>query len=128
MSGQLFPFTLHCDRDRGLSPYEYRKAFMTAKPERLTWYGYDVVVESPIRVTFVVFDMLDNFHGGVGKEIHRFGVDVEDSLTRRDVVRRATSVAAERRRKEVEREEDRIVATYVQELLAQTEQTTGAEP
>jgi hypothetical protein len=36
-----------------------------------TWYAADVIVHSFTEIEFVVFDMADNFSGGIGDEIYR---------------------------------------------------------
>jgi len=64
MSNTFFPFTVR-------NPWGFRDVFLDRKPKGLTFYEFDVVVRSKTSVTFVVYDMRDNFYGGRGKEIKK---------------------------------------------------------
>lgn len=60
----FFPFTVR-------NPWGFRDVFIKHKPKGFTWYEFDVVVRSKTSVTFVVYDMRDNYWGGRGKEIKK---------------------------------------------------------
>jgi hypothetical protein len=70
----MFPFTVRA-RDNGhvVTQPHCRNSFQKQKPKGKTWYAFDVTVHNRDRsCTFTVYDMEDNFHGGIGKEICKF--------------------------------------------------------
>lgn len=115
---KVFPFSRFPDPSFGGVPHGFRELFLKTKPPELVWYAASVRVNSPTSVEFAVMGMADPFHGGIGEEIRTLTARCDPSVTRADVVRRCTDLAADRRRKELNRAEDEIVATYANELLA----------
>jgi hypothetical protein len=114
---KIFPITLACD-DRGWSAYSFQKAFRAAKPEGLTWYGYDTIIHSSTDVEFVVYDMENNVHGGLGKKTGQFRATVPPSLTANDIDRKIVFLATERREAELRAAEQSIIAGYADEMRA----------
>lgn len=115
---EFFPFRLYCDHERGWSASQFKNTFMKVKPAGLTWYGYDVIIHSPTEIEFVVFEMYDNFSGGVGNEIARFTATVSRSVTDRDIRSRSMELAVDRRRHELCEAEAEIINRYANEFLA----------
>ena len=74
---KFFPFTIGYDSRFGGINYDYRALFMANKPKDMIWYAAAVIVHSPTQVEFVVYEMYDNYYGGVGAEIARFFVAVD---------------------------------------------------
>lgn len=128
----FFPFTLHAVETPHYtsSPHAFRDAFLKAKGELAGWYAYDVTVKSRTAVEFTVYDMRDNFYGGIGKQIARFATKVSAAVTADAVERRIRDFAEVRRRDELQAAEDAIIAGYVDELrdaLAQGIETRSDE-
>lgn len=113
----IFPITLLCDRENGWSEYDFRAIFITNKPDGLSWYGYDTIINSPTNVTFHVWDMYDWLYGGCGKIVHEFSVDVKSCITRKHIVSKAASLALAKVKQEKQYEDDVKAAYYAEELL-----------
>lgn len=116
MELNVFPFTLYCGANGG-GDHTFRNTFMAHRPKDVTWYGYDVVVNSPTSVTFVVYNMHDNYRGGLGKEILRFDVNVPVEVTLPRIGERAMFLAAAKRQEELDEAEEKIVQRYAQDIL-----------
>lgn len=112
----VFPFTLDADILTGFSAGQYLDDFLRVKPRGLVWYGYDVTVCSRTKVTFTVYDMLDNFRGGLGKQIATFESAVSEETTRDSVERRILALAKQRRLQEIEANEQAIVKAYADKI------------
>lgn len=115
---EFFPFTLPCT-DQGSGSYEFRPYFMKARPENLIWYGYDTVINSPVDVEFIVYDMRDNVYGGLGKKIATLNAVVPDTVTSGPINERARYLARSRRAQELAQTEALIVSRYADEILAE---------
>lgn len=113
-----FPFTIHC-RENYHTPFEFRDTWLKIKPAKLTWYAFSVVVESPTQVEFIVFDMKDSYFGGIGNRIGTFKATVSPDVTRKSIIARAAELAADKREKELEAIEARIVGEYTQAILSE---------
>lgn len=61
---------------------EFRDEFLAVKPARMHWYAYDVLIKSPTSIVFVVYNMRDNFKGGVGDEIARLKSECSEAKTK----------------------------------------------
>lgn len=119
---QIFPFFENATemRDGSLfSPREFYAAYMEAKPEGLSWFGYDVEVRSPTEVTFYVLDMADFARGGRGRVVKQISAKVDQSVTKKAIERRLWTIAVEKRKQELRDAEDRIIAGYADELHRQ---------
>jgi hypothetical protein len=71
MTRKVFPQRVRC-HDMGSwvsSPYLANSIWMRIRPKGLTWYCADLEILSPTSVRLFVYDMEDNFHGGIGKMI-----------------------------------------------------------
>lgn len=64
----FFPFTIRF-------PRTFTEIFLANKPKDMTFYEFDVKVRGKTSVTFIVYDIKDNFHGGRGKEIKKIPVN-----------------------------------------------------
>lgn len=117
---KLFPFTLFADRSPGYCHHRYYNAFIGTNPPR-AWFGFDVIVSAPTEVIFVVYDMHDMVHGGLGKEITRRCATVDAELTRIDCNARAKELAREFRAKELAEKEERIIYNYALTILVSNE-------
>lgn len=113
----MFPFTLYCDRERGWSNVNFRPLFLSNKPKELIWYAYDVNILSKSEVEFIVYDIKDAVYGGVGSKLLSFICSADENLVKEFVVDRATSMAIVKRKQELNKEEDFIVAGYTNSIL-----------
>lgn len=83
----------------------------TSRPQVKTWYGTDLEILSPDSIKLFVYDIADNFHGGIGDRIHEEVItDLTDTEFQilEDMVMNIYTSAAEReleRREEEERKE-----------------------
>jgi hypothetical protein len=118
MTASVFPITLRCDHT-GWSAYDFRDAFLAAKPAGLTYYAYDTIIHSRTEVEFVAYDMLDNCYGGVGKEKARFRATVSRDLTDEAVKKQVYLVAQDRRERELDQREELIIRAYAAEIERQ---------
>lgn len=116
----FFPFTVWwCDWGTYVaSPQDFRAVYDRVRPAQESWYAYAVIVHSPTKITFVVYGMEDNYHGGVGQEIRRISTTVMPEVTLNSITAQARDKAKERRTLELARNEEAIVDGYVQEILA----------
>ena len=114
----MFPIYLPCNIENGWSHAGFRSTFMQNKPAKLIWYAYDVWILNKTLVRFDVFEMYDDVYGGVGNKIHTFEVEVDESITRPEMVRRAMEMARAKREAELEAAENLIVHQYAKEILA----------
>lgn len=112
----VFPIKLLCCREKGWSEYGFRAAFIINKPDELPWYGYDVVINSPTSVTFLVWDMYDNVYGGCGSVIAEFTVEVKSCLTRKFIISKAASLAVAKVKADKDYEDD-VKAAYCTESI-----------
>lgn len=117
---QVFPFTVHCD-GYGQSPPSFVNDFLRTRPREFGWYCFDVEVHSRTKVTFVVFGMQDNFSGGKGSEAFRFDADVPSATTAQSVSFRLRLLAEARREAELHAAEEKIIQSYVAEILSDLE-------
>ena len=111
----VFPVTREAN-DKGWSAYQYREAFRAARPPKLTYYAYDVIIHSRTEVEFIAYDMRDNLMGGLGDEIGRFKATVPANLTKDDVERAIISAAALRLAAERAADDRRLIQAYADEL------------
>lgn len=113
----VFPFTLYAASD-GRSDSRFQSAFLKAKPEKLVWYCFDVIVESPTAITFIVYDMRDNTYGGKGDKIAEFKAKVDTSITKKSIDQRILYLAECMREEELERIESEAIAKYAEQIRA----------
>jgi hypothetical protein len=116
----LFPFTLYAEETPHYtsSPFDFRPTFLQVRPKDMGWYAYDVEIKSPTEVTFTVRAMRDACSGGIGDKIGTLTATVDPALTRKAITNRAMALAAARRASELYAEEQRIILSYAEELLA----------
>jgi hypothetical protein len=112
----VFPITLRCTPD-GHYPYGWRETFLAAKPAKMVWFAFDVIIHTPTGVEFIAYSF-DELHFHVGDEIGRFHVDVSRDLTENDINRKILILAKNRRLKELEDEELKIINRYADEIRA----------
>jgi len=98
----LFPFTIYPSREHGSIPHGFRDLFQKQRKPDVIWYAADVIVNSDTEIEFVVYDMKDMCYGGIGKEIYRMSVTVEQSDVigpiSREALRQANDILLERKR------------------------------
>jgi hypothetical protein len=118
---QLFPFTLYAEETPHFtsSSYDFRGVFLANKPAELTWFAYDVVIHSPTRIEFMVYDMRDTFFGGLGNIIANFSATVPATLTLKHMERQAMRLARARREEELLEAERKIMRGYAADYLRQ---------
>lgn len=116
----VFPILMPCYETPHYtsSEYNFRKAFLANKPEKMTWFAYDVTITSPTSVTFTVFGMRDNCYGGIGKRLDSFDTCVDGALTAEYIEKKIRQLARQQREDELEAEEARIVASYADKIRA----------
>lgn len=115
---QFFPFTISPNPKFGGIVPEYYSLFVNHKPDGLTWYACDVVVNSPTQLEFVMYGMADYFYGGVGDEVARFCLAVDRDVNSAALIRRSVELAewyedqrlVEERRKRVQANADALLA------------------
>lgn len=132
MTDNFFPIRIYADPNFGGGPWDYRKIFDANRPkeykrvekwrtfvherwEKFIYYQFDVIVLSQTEVEFVCFDMEDFCYGGRGKEIHRFRVTVDKSVTRKTIETKLFNRAMFRRDTELAAEELKICNRYADE-------------
>lgn len=113
----IFPITLRCDREKGWSNHDFRALFITNKPDGLSWYGYDVVINSSTDIKFIIWDMYDNFYGGCGNIVAEFNLKVNSVVTRKYVVAKVSELALLKVRQDKEYDEAVKAAYIAEELL-----------
>ena len=131
MTESFFPFRLYSN-ENGNSPWGFNGTFQANRPEELviteTWgtyvhtcrvkfsyYCFDVIIHSQTEIEFVCFDMEDNCYGGKGKEIHRFSVTVDKSVTNEYVGRRLFYRGIDRRERELAEQERKHYQKFADE-------------
>ena len=111
----VFPFMLHAT-EKGWSDYNFLSAFMKAKPEKLIWYGYDVIVRSPTEITFRVYNMRDSCYGGLGDKIAEINAEVEAHITGESINNRIMFLAQVMREEALDRIESDAIAKYAEQI------------
>lgn len=109
---EVFPIILYARRDCGSSSYDFRKVFYSVKPKDFTFYAYDVVIRSRTKVTFNVFDMADNFYGGVGKKIAEYEAKVTSDMTKPHIDKKLMYLAEMIRAEEIEKAEKALINAH----------------
>ena len=129
MTSRTFPITLRCDRMKGWPlTRDFQPAFDKARPKNHTYYGYDVVILDPTHVQFITYEMEDFYHGGVGREKHRYLAEVPAALTRGFIERKLMQMAQEKRTAELKAQEEAIVKSYFDTLCAEFDATQAPPP
>lgn len=100
---------------------------MARKPDRLSCYGYDVIVLSRDEVEFVAYGMRDTCFGGLGDEVGRFKTKAPRMLTREPTKNRAHQIALLARQDEIERAERDIVQAYAEAIFAAQGMSAGTD-
>ena len=117
----LFPFTIYADSNHGGVSHGFRQIFMEHRKPDVTWYAADIIVNSDTEIEFVVYDMKDNFYGGVGKEIYRVPATVTQSKTiaaiSREAKRQANDILQERKRQKYLRKVNKLAHKLMDEEL-----------
>lgn len=123
-ANDFFPFTLRAQETLNYtySPHAFREAFLSAKPEGMSWYAYDVIVRSPTKITFVVYDMRDMTYGGIGGEIGRVDWIVDPKITGQAMNDRMFALARDVRQQELEAAEMKVVAGYADQIRDLTQE------
>lgn len=115
----FFPFTIW-HRDFGntaVSPHQYKAIYEQRRPANMSWFAYSVIVLSPTKIEFIVYEMEDHYHGGVGQQVARLPTVVPAEATFLDRKDRAEELARDQRRKELQEAEERIVRGYAEQIL-----------
>lgn len=120
-TAEVFPIELRAreTEHHTSSPFQFRSAFLKAKPADMRWYEFDVIIKSRTHVEFVAYDIRDTVFGGIGREIWRGTATVPASLTNDDVERAIHRAARYRREEEIAAAEAAIVAGYADEIRAE---------
>lgn len=114
----IFPIKLYAYQSQSghtNSESAFKDLFYSTKSKDMVWYAYDVHILSTNQVEFIVYDMRDSFHGGIGKEIGRYKVFCETKLTDKFIDKRLMEIAVDRRRNELEQIEQDIIDSYYKE-------------
>lgn len=122
----MFPFYLS-PVDCGAwveSPKGFRKTWEAARPDDMTWYAYGVEVVSTDSVIFSVYNMLDCVSGGLGCVFAKVPASVGEDTIREAVAQQAVLLATARRNRERAAEEQRLIANYAAEIVAQVYERT----
>lgn len=119
MTEPFFPVTLpaHETRHFTSSAPDFREVFLKVKPDKLGWYAYDVIINSPTEVEFYVYGMRDNTYGGVGSIVGIFPAKVARKVTKKAINNRAVEMATHQRLAELAEEENKIIAGYAAKIL-----------
>lgn len=127
-ANNFFPFTLRASETPHYtySPHAFRKTFLEVKPEGLTWYAYDVIIYSPTKITFVVYDMRDTSYGGIGKEITRIDAKVSVEITAQACNERMFALARDVRQQELDASELQMIGSYADQLREMTKEPQAA--
>lgn len=116
----MFPIHIAC-YDTGYGwiqmARQYQKAWFSVQPRNFSWYCYDVTIISPTQIKLTIYDMADNFKGGIGKNLGHFWADVDASLTADDIQRHARELAESQRQAEIDAAEDKIITAYQTAIL-----------
>lgn len=123
----IFPFTIHCDREHGHMRSDLMSLFLSVKPRGMTWYGADTIFLSPTEIEFVVYNMADVVHGGVGYETARIRHQCPTPIATQYITDRCIRVAKDQRAVELELREAAIIAQYADSLLSNIGIVDGAD-
>lgn len=121
---EVFPIVIGCDH-RGWSDFHFQRLFLSNKPDGLIWFAYDVIINSPTEVEFVVYNMADSCYGGVGAKIASFSAVASVDTTRDAIERRIRAIATERRNAELQAAESIIIDGYADDIRAALSKSTG---
>lgn len=113
----FYPFTLYASHQHGGVNCDFRRLWMKTKPADMTWYAAHVQVLSKTEIRFDVYGMEDNVYGGIGGKIGEFRVTCTADDTSECRARRAVYLAEQRRGQELQDAEERIIASYANEIL-----------
>lgn len=117
-ANSFFPFTLHAYETPHFtsSPAGFREAWMRIRPEGMSWFAYDVVIQSPTLIEFVIYGMRDTYSGGKGAEKGRFETEVDASITNKAICDRINMIAEGIRQQELANLELQIITDYAAQL------------
>ena len=113
----FYPFTLYASHQHGGVAGDFHRLWMKTKPADMTWYAAHVQVLSRTEIRFDVYGMEDNFYGGIGGRIGEFRATCAEADTAECRMRRAVYLAEQKRGQELQDAEDRIIASYANEIL-----------
>lgn len=118
---EIFPIHIRSN-NQGHVIGEFRAAYLAARtPKMDSWFCFDVLIRSRTEVTFIVFGMWSNVSGGKGEEKYRFDAVVSPELTASAIERKIVSLATDRRLRELDAAENRIIDGYADEIRAELE-------
>lgn len=119
---KVFPFTVR-SKDTGhfiIKPEGFGDIVRSQRGKLFdSYYAYDVTFIRATEVKIVVYDMFDNFRGGIGKEIASFEVEVELVRSKPHVDKRIHEMAKSLREEQLRLEEEAIVKTYEETIKKQ---------
>lgn len=96
---------------------DFRDLMLSVKPEKMIWYAFDLIIQSPTKVVFVIYDMQNMASGGIGKEIARIDAEASVELTKPYIDRHARRMAEYRRMNEIDEKHERVISAYTKEIL-----------
>lgn len=103
------------------TPELAQSVWMRQRPTGMIWYCADFEIITPTSIRLFVYDMRDNFHGGIGDCIHEVEVDkftpAEEAMLARHVMKVYTDRAAEELRRREDEEYIRKVELVRKEMF-----------
>ncbi len=104
-----FPHTIHCFEFGGgnvVTDPLARKIWQRVRPPEMSWYALDLTLNSPTEVRISVFNIRDNFYGGVGEQIHEVTVTEFTESEKKDLDDLVMSLYTTWAGEELERQEE----------------------
>lgn len=117
---EFFPFTIPCRDDHTYVRYatEFQNLFLAHRPEKMSWYAYDVVIKSPTTVGFVVYTMRDSARGGIGGKVGEFEIGgVDPDLTKNAIIKQAYDLASSQRALELRLAEEALLRERTERIV-----------
>jgi hypothetical protein len=93
------------------------------RPEGFTWYATDFQLTSPTSIRLFVYDMADNYDGGIGALIHEQEITEftigEQVMLQDAVLRLQTQYAEEELERREKRHRDNVIVGIRKELFGE---------
>lgn len=106
MAHTLFPVRIQCfDNGHYVSNPEVAESIWMRTKDKISWYALDAEILSETSVRVIVYDIANNFSGGIGKEKHRFETS---ELTPDELAMVQKAIAVKQRRIAEDVYEDRL--------------------